>query len=203
MLRLLNRLRTTPSTPGEIKPRIPAATIDSVPEDQRAEFESLVASLGGVPPYGPGSVMIQVPKAHQAATALNDYLRRESSLPAKVLELSMIVTAREMDCQHIWNAHAGAARAAGVPNTVVDALRDRKELPPLAPDEAAVINYGQELFRTHRVSRGAFQAALEQFGARGLVELTLTMGNYSLLTFAVNAFDTDLPPERTEPLLPG
>jgi 4-carboxymuconolactone decarboxylase len=182
--------------------RLPAATSESVPQDQQAEFDQMVQSLGAPPPYGPGSVMIHVPKAHQAATALNDYLRRESSLPGKVLELSMIVTAREMDCQHIWNAHAGAARAAGVPDAVVDAIRDKKELPALAPDEAAVINYGQEFFRTHRVSRGAFQAALEQFGTRGLVELTLTMGNYSFLAFAVNAFDTDLPPERTELLLP-
>ena len=66
-----------------------------------------------------------------------------------------------------------------------------------------MINYGQEYFRTHRVSRGAFQAALEQFGTQGLVELTLTMGSYSCLDFAVNAFDTDLPPQRTEDLLPG
>ena len=86
---------------------------------------------------------------------------------------------------------------------MVDALRDKKELPALAPDEAAVINYGQEYLRTHRVSRGAFQAALEQFGTQSLVELTLTMGCYSCLAFAVNAFDTDLPPQRTEDLLPG
>ena len=90
-----------------------------------------------------------------------------------------------------------------MPDALVDALREKKELPRLTPEEAAVINYGQEFFRTHRVSRGAFQAALEQFGTRGLVELTLTMGNYSLLAFAVNAFDTNLPPERSEPLLPG
>ena len=184
-------------------PRVPAATRDSVPEDQRSEFDQMVETLGAVPPYGPGSVMIHVPKAHQMATALNDYLRRGSSLSDKVLELAMLVTARETDCQHIWNAHAGAARTAGVPDAVVDALRDRKDLPALAPDEAAVINYGQEWFRTRRVSRGAFQAAHELFGTRGLVELTLTMGNYSLLAFAINAFDSDLPPNRTEPVLPG
>ena len=54
---------------------------------------------------------------------------------------------------------------------------------------------------TH-ASRGAFQAVQEQFGVRGAVELTLLLGNYSLLAYAINAFDTDLPPERTEPLLP-
>src|SRR5438105_7448605 len=92
----------------------------------------MVKALGSVPRHGPGSVMIHVPKAHQLASGLNHYLRDESSLPKKIQELAMLVTARELDCQHIWNAHAASARKAGVPNALVDALRDRKELPDLA-----------------------------------------------------------------------
>jgi 4-carboxymuconolactone decarboxylase len=157
----------------------------------------MVKGLGSVPRYGPGSVLIHVPKAHQWATLLNHYLREESSLSKKIQELAMLVTARELDCQHIWNAHAGSARKAGVRGEIVDALRDRKDLAGLAADEAAVVHYGREFFRTHRVSRGAFQAALEQFGRQGVV-----MGNYSLLALLINSFDTDLPPDRTEPLLP-
>jgi len=182
--------------------RLPIATRENVPADQREAFDEMVQNLGSVPQYGPGSALIHVPQAHLWATRLNDYLRRESSLTNKVLELSMLVTAREMDCQHIWNAHVGAARSAGVPDGVVDALRDKKELPTLAPDEEAVVNLGREFFRTHKVSRGAFQAALEQFGDRGVVELALTMGDYTMIAFAINTFDTDLPPNRTEPLLP-
>ncbi len=182
--------------------RLPLATRDSVPEAQQAVFDEMVQRLGAAPRYGPGSVMIHVPEAHRWATGLNDYLRNQSSLSKKVQELAMLVTARELDCQHIWNAHAASARAAGVPDAPVDALRDKQALPALAPDEAAVVDYGQEFFRTHHVSRGAFQSAIEQFGRQGVVELTLVMGNYSLLAFAINAFDTDLPPDRTEPLLP-
>ena len=114
----------------------------------------------------------------------------------------MLVTARELDCQHIWNAHATSARQAGVPDAVVDNLRDRKDLPELAADEAAVVQYGREFFRTHRVSRGGFQLALEQFGRQGVVELGLIFGNYSMLAVLINSFDTDLPPNRTERLLP-
>ena len=182
--------------------RLPVATRESVPEGQRQIFDEMVKGLGSVPRYGPGSVLIHVPKAHQWATLLNHYLRDESSLPKKIQELAMLVTARELDCQHIWNAHAASGRKSGVRSEIVDALRDRKELPGLAADEAAVVHYGREFFRTHRVSRGAFQAALEQFGRQGVVELALVMGNYSLLAVLTNSFDTDLPPDRTEPLLP-
>ena len=182
--------------------RLPTATRESIPADQRAIFDEMVQALGSVPRYGPGSVMVHVPKAHQWATGLNHYLRDESLLPKKIQELAMLVTARELDCQHIWNAHAASARQAGVPDALVDALRERQALPALTPDEAAVVHYGQEFFRTHRVSRGAFQAALEQFGRQGAIELSLVLGNYSLLALLINAFDTDVPPDRTEPLLP-
>ena len=182
--------------------RLPIATRDSVPEAQRATFDEMVKSLGSVPRYGPGSVLIHVPEAHRWATGLNHYLRDASSLPKKVQELAMLVTARELDCQHIWNAHAASARRAGVRDELVDALRDRRDLPALAADEAAVVHYGREFFRTRRVSRGAFQSALEQFGRQGVVEMALILGNYSLLALMINSFDTDLPPDRTEPLLP-
>ena len=181
--------------------RLPLASRESVPEQQREAFDQIVGE-GPVPARGPGSVTIHVPEAAQRVTALNQYLRRDSSLPLKIQELAMLVTAREMDCQHIWNAHAASAVAAGVPRQLVDALREGDELADLRADEAAAVNYGREFFRTHQVSRGGWQAAFEQFGTQGLVELTLVMGSYSMLAFCINAFDTDLPPNREEPLLP-
>ena len=60
--------------------RIPPATRETVPTGQTAEFDQIVASLGSVPLVGPNSIMIHVPKASQLATALNQYLRNNSSL---------------------------------------------------------------------------------------------------------------------------
>jgi 4-carboxymuconolactone decarboxylase len=182
--------------------RLTPASRENVPANQTAAFDELLRGYGAVPRSGPSSVMIHVPKVHQMMNAVNLYLRNESSLPKKIQELAMLVTAREMDCQYIWNAHAASARASGVSDAAVDALRDRKDLPKLADDESAVVRYGQEFFRTHRVSRGAFQAVLEQFGQQGAIELSLIMGNYSSLALLVNAFDVDLPPDRKESILP-
>ena len=182
--------------------RIAAATRESVPQQQRDVFDEVVKGRGGVPRTGPGSVMINSPEASRRASHLSDYLRRESILPPKVQELAMLITARELDCQYIWNAHAASGKKAGLSAELVEALREKRRLPNPVGEEAAVISYGQEFFRTHRVSRGTFQTALEQLGAQGLTELTMLMGYYSMLAFCVNAFDGDLPSERTEPILP-
>jgi 4-carboxymuconolactone decarboxylase len=182
--------------------RLPAPTRESVPADMRSAFDELVKSYGEVPRYGPRSVMLHVPKAHQLMNAVNDYVRNQSSLPKKLQELGMLVTARENDCQYVWNAHAASARASGVADAIVDGLRERKELPKMADDELAVVRYGQEFFRTKRVSRGTFQLALEKLGTRGVVELGLLFGNYATIAVLVNSCDVDLPPDRKEPLLP-
>lgn len=182
--------------------RIPRATRDTVPTGQQAVFDELFGGSGSAPEFGPGSVLAHVPELSKRATALNNYLREQSSLPKKIQEFTMLVTAREMDCQHIWNAHAASAREAGMRDDIVDDLREENDLNDLAPDEEAVVNYARSVLRNHYASRGAFQAALEQFGKQGLIELTMLIGNYAMIALAINAFDTDLLPDRKEPLLP-
>jgi 4-carboxymuconolactone decarboxylase len=182
--------------------RVPPASQENVPQELREAFEAMVQSRGGLPRTGPASVMINSPEACRRAFYFSDYLRRESTLAPHIQELAMLVTARELDCQYVWNAHAASGKKAGLSAELVDALRDEEPLPSLKAQEAAVINYGREFFRTHRVSRGSFQVAQEQLGVQGLAELTMLMGFYGMLAFHVNAFDVDLPAERTEPLLP-
>ena len=182
--------------------RLPAPTRESVPEKYRDLFDEVVKERGSIPTGGPGSVTLNSPEVAKRTNHLSAYLRQESGLPAKIQELAMLTTARELDCQYIWNAHAAAGRKAGLSDALVDAMRDKKDLPNIPEDEAAVINYGREFYRTHRVSDATFQAALQQFGAHGLTNLTNLMGYYALLAFNANGFQIDLPAERSEPTLP-
>ena len=95
--------------------RLPLASRETTPAGQEATFDEITQNGATVPPYGPGSVMTHVPEASKHATGLNQYLRNHSSLPLKAAELAMLVAAREMDCQHIWNAHAASARTPACP----------------------------------------------------------------------------------------
>ena len=182
--------------------RVPSATRESIPENQRPAFDEIVQQRGGIPESGPGSVTINVPEIARRMNHLSDYLRGESTLSSKTQELAMLVTARELDCLYVWNAHAAAGRKAGLKDETVDNLRDKKELTGLGPEEAAVINYGQEFFRTRRVSQKSFQKVIAQFGVRGATELTNLMGYYAMLAFNVNAFEVDPPSDSPEQWLP-
>ena len=182
-------------------PRLPQPTRESVKQELRDVFDEVSAGPGGVG-TGPMSVLKNSPELARRAIPLFNYLRNESSLPQHVRELAMLTAARAMDCQYIWNAHAALGRQAGLSDNLVNSLRDKKPLPRLSAEEAAVVNCGTEFFTTHRVSPNTFDAVLGLFGAQGLVELTTLMGYYAMLAFNANAVDLGLPPESDELPLP-
>ena len=119
--------------------RTPTVTRDQIAERFRPAFDAETASSGGVIASGPVSVMINSPEMRRCCNQLSRYLREESTLPKKIQELAMITTARAMDCQYIWNAHAAGGRREGLSDALVDALRDNQPLPemPEPPESPA------------------------------------------------------------------
>ena len=142
------------------------------------------------------------PEMAKRAMHLSAYLRNESSLPKRIQELAMLIAARNMDCQYIWNAHAASGRREGLSDGLVDALRDNEAPRDLAADESAAINLGNEFYQTHKVTQETFDAALAQFGRQGFAELVGLMGYYAMLSFNANSVVLDLPENMTEPVLP-
>ncbi len=182
--------------------RVPQVTRDGLSEPQRAAFDQLIEANGGSMPAGPGSIAAHSPEMAVRRSPLSNYLRFETTVPAPILELAVLTTARCTDCAYVWNAHAATARKAGVADALIDALRDRKPLPASDDDETAVVRYAMELITTHRVSQETFDDAVRRFGTQHLVELTAVVGQYVQNAYFLNAFAVDLPSERTEPLLP-
>ena len=182
--------------------RTPVVIRDMVPEEFRDAFDELTRDTGGSITGGPGSITINSPEMSRRRSHLTAYLRFETTFPKRIQELAILATARAMDCPYIWNAHAPAARHEGVSNALVDALRDKQPLPEMAPDESAIVNFCAEFYKNHRVSSATFQIALEQFSVQHLVEISALMSNYAQTAFFLNAFEVELPADRTEPVLP-
>lgn len=182
--------------------RIPLVTREAVPEGERDAYDAFMQSRSGRPNVGPYSLILHMPELAQRLEALRLYLRDEASLSQPLQELVMISVAREMDCAFIWYAHAPAARQAGVRGEIVDAIRERRELPNLTPDEQAVVQFTRELLRNRKVSRPAFDAATARFGRRGVMTLTNLVACYAVLAYNMNTYELEAPAHPTEPPLP-
>lgn len=181
--------------------RIPSVTRNSIKEDLRGVFDEINAGPGGSG-SGPMSVLKHSPEMAKRAIPLFEYVRNESTVPLKIRELAMLTTARAKDCPYIWNRHAPLARKAGVNGDLIDALRDRKSLPPMSELEAAVIKMAMDFFRANQIRQQTFDVVLSHLGTQGLVELTTLMGFYAMLAFNANAVDLGVPANTAELPLP-
>jgi 4-carboxymuconolactone decarboxylase len=159
---------------------------DLAPEHQLI-YDSIAASRGVV--GGPFLGLLHSPELAQRTAHLGSYVRFESSLDHKLIELAALATARELECKHEWNAHVNHAQKAGIPIETIRAIHQKKGPEHFSSEDAQIISYVQELLRTHRASEATFQALYARLGEKGLVELTATVGYYAMVACTLNAFD--------------
>jgi 4-carboxymuconolactone decarboxylase len=151
--------------------------------------------------FGPGAIRQYSPPVAESMTAVNDYLRRKSGLDNRLVELAILVTAREMDCVYVWTAHEPAAQKAGLQQEIIDIVKYRRPLTKLAEKDASIVQLGREAFGKHKVSSDTFARAEKQFGKQGLVNIVALMGDYAATTLLLDVADQHVRPKDT-PLLP-
>lgn len=111
--------------------------------------------------------------------------------------------AREFNQQYEWSAHEIGARQAVVDQAVIDVIKYDRPVDGLPEKEATVIEYGRALLRGDRqIPSELFERMVALFGHRGVIEITMVMGDYTMTAMLLNAVDQRLPPGR-EPLLPA
>jgi len=135
---------------------------------------------------GPFNVLLRSPEIGDLAQKLGAGVRFHSSLPPKLNELGIIITARFWTAQFEWNAHKRAALAAGLSPAIVDAIAAGKRPAKMQPDEEAIYNFGTELLRTKQVSDATYQTATKAVGERGVVDLISVMGYYQMVSMLLN-----------------
>ena len=184
--------------PPDIHPvtlsRLPPVTPDDLDEEGR----KLLAQRPEVKP-GPGP------------THVSNYSPRERSLgiPSGVsspvgprfFQLAVLIMAREIDQQYEWSAHEPAGVRQGLEQSVIDVVKNNKDVASLTDKDATLITFGRTLYREHKVSSALWQKMIGHFGRQHTVQLMMIMGDYFRVGFMMNAVDQHLPPER-KPLLP-
>jgi 4-carboxymuconolactone decarboxylase len=165
--------------------RFQPLTYDQMSSPQKTMIENLLAGeRRGT--GGPFNVLLRSPEIGDLAQKFGASVRFHSSLPPRLNEMGIIITARYWTAQYEWNAHKRAALAAGVPPATVDAIATGKRPTSMQPDEEAVYNFSTELLRSKQVSDATFQAAVKAVGERGVVDLISVMGYYQLVSMLLN-----------------
>jgi len=125
----------------------------------------------------------------------------EASVGHKVIDVAILVSAREHDAQYDWTVNERKAVQDGLDPAIIDAIRNRKPLPGMREPTACLIEFGREPPGKHYISSGTYARARNAFGERDLVDLVDVMGQHSVEATLLAAFDQHLFAGQ-KPLLP-
>jgi len=166
----------------------------------KAARELASGPRGKMNPSGPNALLLRSPDLMSRTQKVGEYLRYSSSLPAKLNEFAILVTARQWNAQVEWIAHHPLALKAGLDPAVAEDLRLGKHPAAMKDDEAAIYQFCKELHETKGVSDTTFGAIAEKFGERGVIDLIGLTGYYTMLAMVLNVGQQPLPGGAAPPL---
>jgi len=188
--------RSEPERP----PRFALLDPDTMAPEARALVDEIMQfAISGI--QGPFNALLRSPTAAAPLQQFGDYLRSATGLDDRLLELAILVHARAWADDYEWALHQPRALSSGLPAATVDAIRDGRTPASMQDDEAAVFHFCVELTRRRKVAPETFDRAKTLLGERGVVDLTLLLGNYALLSYLISVAEI-APPADAPPRLP-
>lgn len=179
--------------------RFPELSLDQMTPAQRKSAEAILSgprkSL-----QGPFNAWLRSPVLADRLQAVGEYIRFETSLPKKLNEFAIIITAREWNSQYEWYVHHPLAIHAGLKPEIAAAVAAGKRPSGMAADEALIYDVTVELHRKKgQLSDALFDRARKTFGEQGIVDLIAVNGYYSAVSMTLNVAQVPLPAGEPSP----
>lgn len=182
--------------------RFPPLTMETVAADQKALAEQImkVSSVGLGGPYNP---LLRSPVMGQRMFDLLAYLRWNTSVPLRLNEFAILIVGRQWRSQVEWFAHAPIALKAGLPQHIIDDLKQKKRPANMQADEALVYDFVTELTTTQKISDATFARGKDILGEQGVVDLTVVTGTYVTVAMLLAMGEETVPAGKELPFKPG
>lgn len=149
---------------------------------------------------GPFNAWLRSPELADRLQKVGEHIRFGSSLPPRLNEFAILITARHWNAKFEWYAHYPLAIRGGLKPEIAADLAKGLKPRGMAADEAAVYDFCTQLRRDRKVSDATFAAVQKLFGDQGVVDLIAVNGYYDLVSMTLNVAEVATPPDGELPL---
>ena len=202
-----------PAMPSDVYPesgnRLPLVKREEMSDADKKIFDEIMQKQqGGYKSRGEErpSVRMHSPGLAKGMAEVHHYLKYETGLEPRTMEIAILTTSRELTNQYEWTQWVEHASDPKDPRhidpKIVDAILWCKPLTGLAEKDAAVIRLGRETFGARKVSKKTFADVLRIYGRRNTVDMIELMALYGATGAELTAFDMQLNAGQ-KPLLPA
>lgn len=177
--------------------RLPQIDPDGLSSEQRGIYDRIMRERGHM--RGPFAVWLRNAELCENTLKLQEMFASRVKLERRLLELMILVAARQSDAEYAWFIHEPYALKFGVSRDVIEAVRARQTPEFGREDERLVYDITTELNNTRTLSDASYQRGMAMFGEQAMVELVSAVGFYSMVAMTLNAFAVAVPGGK-EPL---
>src|SRR5258706_3190671 len=142
---------------------------------------------------GPFNAWMRSPELGNRLQKVGEYIRYDTSLPLRLNEFAILITARHWSSQYEWHAHLPLALKAGLEPKIAAQLAENKRPAGMKDDEAAVYDFCTQLHRDKKVSDAAYKRAVALFGEKGVMDLVGVSGYYTAVSMTLNVAEVPVP----------
>jgi 4-carboxymuconolactone decarboxylase len=173
-----------------MKSRIALPPDAQLSPEQRALRDSILATRGNLD--GPFLPWLMSPQLGELAQKLGAFCRYHTQLVPLESELLILCVGARFDCIAEQQIHEPFAKAAGLSQEAIDAIRNRK-LPYLPSTRLEMLHaVARALLDTNRIDKVLYDCADELLGTQTLVEVVGLLGYYTLAALTLNAFEISM-----------
>jgi alkylhydroperoxidase family enzyme len=171
-----------------MEPRIPPVTLADADPDTRALLERLSRVRGD-----DAAVLNVFGTIAHHPTLLREWLKfatyalTKSSLDPRTRELVVLRVGWRCDAPYEWGQHVVVGRTVGLRDEDVHRVAAGPDAEGWTPAEAAALRATDELHDRSTVTDRTWAALTEHFDPQQILDLVFLVGNYHLVSFALNA----------------
>jgi 4-carboxymuconolactone decarboxylase len=119
----------------------------------------------------------------------------KSTVPARERELLILRTGVRCRCEYEWGQHVAIARQIGISEDEIRRVTAGPDAAEWSAFDAALLREADELHDTYTISDETWRLLSEHYDARQMMDVVFTVGQYTLVSMALNAFGVPLDPD--------
>jgi 4-carboxymuconolactone decarboxylase len=176
-----------------VPPRIPPLPEDQWDEDLRPILE--VRIPGADVRLGDNNIFTTLARhkdLFRVWMRFAGWLLTAGVLPARERELLILRTGYNCASPYEWGQHVRLSEELGIDRETIMRVAEGPDAPGWSQADATLLRAADELHESAKISRDTWAQLGEHYDERGVIEITMLVGHYHLVAFALNSLEVEL-----------
>ncbi|MDQ1280586.1 MAG: 4-carboxymuconolactone decarboxylase [Thermoproteota archaeon] len=135
---------------------------------------------------------MQHPKLLERWFVFGHYIFEESTLPPYERELVILRTAWLRQSEYEWSHHVINGKTAGLTETEIIRITEESRASGWSTFASTLIQAVDQLCKDDFIGDEIWNALMKQYSTEQIMDLIFTVGQYTLLSMALNSFGVEL-----------